>query len=191
MLKLPEDATTVWKLTLQESLFTMESSISLTPNTGIRRGQLLFPDICGSKFCERPIRVHTVEISHDSDSIISSMTGSQESPHFVLETGYWSPKHPQDGSGQWRKLSRPWHGPYRVTNKTDPDITYVKVHSYQPSRFLLEYPAKTPLIPLSRISTSNSHILDRALRPTGAIQRHMPLQLAAIHAPSRYYTCTL
>ena len=45
-------------------------------------------------------------------------------------------------------------------------------HSYQPSRFLLEYPAKTPLIPLSRIGTSNSHILDRALRPTCAIQSH-------------------
>ena len=36
----------------------------------------------------------------------------------------------------------------------------------EPSRFLLEYPAKTPLIPLSRISTSNSHILGCALRLT-------------------------
>ena len=39
------------------------------------------------------------------------------------------------------------------------NTTPAKWHSYQPSRFLLEYPAKTPLIPLSRISTSNSHIL--------------------------------
>ena len=41
-------------------------------------------------------------------------------------------------------------------------------HSYQPSRFLLEYPAKTPLIPLSRISTSNSHILDCTLSARSA-----------------------
>ena len=57
--------------------------------------------------------------------------------------------------------------------------------SYQPSRFLLEYPAKTPLIPLSRFSTSNSHILDCALRPTCATQRRMPLQLAIQYTPPR------
>ena len=43
-------------------------------------------------------------------------------------------------------------------------------HSYQPSRFLLEYPTKIQLIPLSRISTSNSHILGCALaRPAQPI----------------------
>ena len=27
-----------------------------------------------------------------------------------------------------RKLSRPWHGPYRVVDKRDPDITVVKIY---------------------------------------------------------------
>ncbi len=38
---------------------------------------------------------------------------------------------PQDESGRYRKLSRPWHGPYRVTSKTDPDVTCVKVYHPQ------------------------------------------------------------
>ena len=58
----------------------------------------------------------------------------------------------------------------------------IQGHSYQPSRFLLEYPEKTHLIPLSRICTSNSHILGRALaRPaqpiaiaTGRVLQYTP-----------------
>ena len=47
------------------------------------------------------------------------------------------------------------------------------IHSYQPSRFLLEYPAKTQLIPLSWICTSNSHILGCAIaRPAQPTYRH-------------------
>ena len=37
-------------------------------------------------------------------------------------------RFPQEESGRWRKLSRPWHGPYRVIKKFDPDITCVKVY---------------------------------------------------------------
>ena len=36
-------------------------------------------------------------------------------------------RFPQDETGKQRKLSRPWHGPYRVTQINDPDITVVKV----------------------------------------------------------------
>ena len=35
---------------------------------------------------------------------------------------------PQDEVGRNRKLSRPWHGPYRVLEKKDPDITLCKVY---------------------------------------------------------------
>ena len=35
-------------------------------------------------------------------------------------------RFPQEESGKQRKLSRPWHGPYRVVQSTKPDVTVVK-----------------------------------------------------------------
>ena len=43
---------------------------------------------------------------------------------------------PQDEAGKQRKLSRLWHGPYRVTQINDPDVTVVKV--YFPEEGLLQ-----------------------------------------------------
>lgn len=40
-------------------------------------------------------------------------------------------KFPQDETGRLRKLSCPWHGPYRVIDKHDSDITVVKVYAPQ------------------------------------------------------------
>ena len=40
-------------------------------------------------------------------------------------------KFPQDETGRMRKLSRPWHGPYRVIDRRDPDVTVVKVYAPQ------------------------------------------------------------
>lgn len=37
-------------------------------------------------------------------------------------------RFPQEEQGQMRKLSQPWHGPYRVVSCDDPDITVVKVY---------------------------------------------------------------
>ncbi len=37
-------------------------------------------------------------------------------------------RFPQDESGPQRKLSRPRHGPYRITALNDPDVTVVKVY---------------------------------------------------------------
>ena len=37
-------------------------------------------------------------------------------------------RFPHEESGKRRKLSHPWHGPYRVTERNDPDITVVKVY---------------------------------------------------------------
>ena len=43
--------------------------------------------------------------------------------------GDWILVHfPSDESGRMRKLSRPWHGPYRVTSCTDMNITAKKVY---------------------------------------------------------------
>eukprot|EP00731_Ephydatia_muelleri_P007839 Em0004g177a len=46
----------------------------------------------------------------------------------TFKLGHWVlVRFPQDETGKQRKLSRPWHGPYRVTQINDPDITVVKV----------------------------------------------------------------
>ena len=37
-------------------------------------------------------------------------------------------RFPADESGRYRKLSRPWHGPYRATHIKDPDMTVSKVY---------------------------------------------------------------
>ena len=40
-------------------------------------------------------------------------------------------RFPQEETGKRRKLSRPWHGPYRIIERRDPDITAVKVYAPQ------------------------------------------------------------
>ena len=40
-------------------------------------------------------------------------------------------RFPQEESGRMRKLSRPWHGPYRIVDRRDPDVTIVKVYAPQ------------------------------------------------------------
>ena len=40
-------------------------------------------------------------------------------------------RFPQEETGRLRKLSRPWHGPYRVVERRDPDLTMVKVYAPQ------------------------------------------------------------
>ena len=46
-----------------------------------------------------------------------------------IQVGDWIlVRFPQDESGKKRKLSKPWHGPYRVVERRDPDVTVVPVH---------------------------------------------------------------
>ena len=37
-------------------------------------------------------------------------------------------KFPQEEQGKERKFSQPWHGPYRVLSRNDPDLTIAKVY---------------------------------------------------------------
>ena len=47
----------------------------------------------------------------------------------TLKLGDWVLiRFPKDEAGKQRKLSRPWHGPYRVTQRNDPDVTAIKVY---------------------------------------------------------------
>lgn len=53
----------------------------------------------------------------------------QKARETTLRVGDWILVHfPQDETGCWRKLSRPWHGPYRVLSMSDPNITCAKVY---------------------------------------------------------------
>lgn len=46
-----------------------------------------------------------------------------------LSVGKWVlVRFPQDETGSNRKLSRPWHGPYRIASKQDPDVCVGKVY---------------------------------------------------------------
>ena len=47
----------------------------------------------------------------------------------TMRVGDWVlVRFPQEESGRFRKLSRPWHGPYRVISLDSPDITVSKVY---------------------------------------------------------------
>ena len=37
-------------------------------------------------------------------------------------------RFPHEETGRLRKLSRPWHGPYWITEENDPDVMAVKVY---------------------------------------------------------------
>ena len=66
-----------------------------------------------------------------------------------LRVGEWVfVRFPQDESGRLRKLSRPWHGPYRIVQKEDPDITAyhpqhgeIRVHQSRVCKCPVNFPA--------------------------------------------------
>ena len=49
-----------------------------------------------------------------------------------------------DETGKMRKLSRPWHGPYRVTGLSEPDVTVVKVYRPQDRPICVHQARVTP-----------------------------------------------
>ena len=56
-------------------------------------------------------------------------------------------KFPADETGKARKLSRPWHGPYRVVDIRQPDVTVVKVYRPQDGRIQIHQTRVTPCPP--------------------------------------------
>ena len=55
-----------------------------------------------------------------------------KSTHVMYYVGDWVlVRFPADETGRMRKLSRPWHGPYRVTELREPDISVTKVYHPQ------------------------------------------------------------
>ena len=54
---------------------------------------------------------------------------------------------PADESGKMRKLSRPWHGPYRVTVLKEPDISVTKVYHPQSPAIAVHQSSCPPYFP--------------------------------------------
>jgi len=60
-------------------------------------------------------------------------------------------RFPHEETGGMRKLSRPWHGPFQIVSREDPDVTvsnvyfpsdaHIKVHQNRVSRCPEEFPA--------------------------------------------------
>ena len=53
-------------------------------------------------------------------------------------------KFPSEEMGRNRKLSQPWHGPYRVISIDEPNITVQKVYQTQPGQFQIHQSLVTP-----------------------------------------------
>ena len=53
-------------------------------------------------------------------------------------------KFPREESGKNRKLSQPWHGPYRVLACNDPDLTVAKVYRPQDGQIQIHQERVTP-----------------------------------------------
>ena len=62
-----------------------------------------------------------------------------------LQVGDWVlVRFPQDEVGKMRKLSRPWHGPYRILLKEEPDVTVIKVYFPQDQAIRVHLSRVTP-----------------------------------------------
>ena len=65
-----------------------------------------------------------------------------------LRVGDWALVYfPQDETGKTRKLSQPWHGPYRIISRDDPDMTVTKIYfpDHPPIRIHRSRVQKCPL----------------------------------------------
>ena len=53
-------------------------------------------------------------------------------------------KFPGDEMGQNRKLSQPWHGPYRIISLDKPNVTVQKVYKKQDEQMQVHQSRVTP-----------------------------------------------
>ena len=59
------------------------------------------------------------------------MTRSQYLRNYIQVGDWVLVQFPQEEVGKMRKLSRPWHGSYRIMSKEGPDVTVVKLYFSQ------------------------------------------------------------
>lgn len=104
------------------------------------RGMLPANHSCSGWSCRRLQRAFTHISQGDCCYFSSKGSGEIQTHHehrvmrdtTPIKTGDWVLVHsPQDGTGANRKLSRPWHGPYRVMLLRYPDVSVTKVYFLQ------------------------------------------------------------
>ena len=75
-------------------------------------------------------------------------TYDQRSKEVNYQLGDWvMVKFPQEETGRLRKLSRPWHGPYRIIDRQDPDVTVVKIYAPQDGQIQVHQTRVAPCPP--------------------------------------------
>ena len=75
-------------------------------------------------------------------------TYDQRSKEVNYQLGDWvMVKFPQEETGRLRKLSRPWHGPYRIIDRRDPDVTVVKIYAPQEGQIQVHQTRVAPCSP--------------------------------------------
>ena len=75
-------------------------------------------------------------------------TYDQRSKEVDYQLGDWvMVKFPQEETGRLRKLSRPWHGPYRIIDRRDPDVTVVKIYAPQEGQIQVHQTRVAPCSP--------------------------------------------
>ena len=123
-------------------------------STGEKPSFLLFGIDCRSPTeaaCLKPADIYPVNIDDYREELQVSVTSAQKLAAATIQKaqkkqksvhdkqinckessfkiGQWVLVHfPQDNTGPNRKLSRPWHGPYRITANEQPDICVSKVY---------------------------------------------------------------
>ena len=96
-----------------------------------------------------PNSVESMDVSDYRQQMVLSLSSARETAHKCVKKaqekyktyydkkatlrpyniGDWVlVKFPADETGKQRKLSQPWHGPYRVSEINDPDVVVVKVY---------------------------------------------------------------
>ena len=79
-----------------------------------------------------------LSLSHERESALENIQRSQEryktqydrnTDEYHYRFGDWVlVRFPSDETGKQRKLSRPWHGPYRITSCDETNVSAVKVY---------------------------------------------------------------
>ena len=75
-------------------------------------------------------------------------TYDQRSKEVNYQLGDWvMVKFPQEETGRLCKLSRPWHGPYHIIDRQDPDVTVVKIYAPQDGQIQVHQTRVAPCPP--------------------------------------------
>jgi hypothetical protein len=130
-------------------------------STGEKPSFLVYGVDCRTPTEAALLPAHTSEVSDNREEMVLSLSAARRlaakaiqaaqtkykvsydrhSRDMDYQIGDWVlVRFTQGETGRLRKLSRPWHGPYRVIDKRDPDIMVVKVYAPQDGHIQVHQP---------------------------------------------------